>query len=298
VTGLAHYLFKKGQINSAVCFNYTGKALFEPKLVFSEKEYTQTGSIYHEVPLARFIRESISKIRSPAYITCLPCQCQPIRRLLNEYNIESVIISLVCSGQLTKQATYDFLSKHKIEIGQVRSFCYRGRGWPSGIHVEMINGKKYFFHNIDSDWKCFFHSAIYNMNRCFHCLDTYGVSADISVADPWLKEYVKNEKIGCTVVCVSDDRFINLIEQMIEYQYVELHDTLSLSEFVRSQYWTVAKKQSFKNYRLLRFLLRLFRLNVYRRLFLMGSYRYLHYKLYMKLLRKYKRNLYAKNDNY
>ena len=297
VTGLAHYLFKKGQINSAVCFNYTGKALFKPKLVFSEKQYIQTGSVYHEICLARFLRDNIDKIQSPLYVTCLPCQCQSIRRLLGKHNIDSVIVSLVCSGQLTKQATYDFLLKHKIEVDLIRSFCYRGKGWPSGISIEMLNGQRYFFHNVNSDWKCFFHSAIYNLNRCFNCTDTYGTAADLSAADPWLKKYKKKEKVGCTVVCVSDDRFIRLIEQMINDKDVKLHEIIELSEFVQPQYWTIAKKESYRNYKFLNKLIRLFRTKFYHRLFLQGNYRYLHFKLYMRLLEIYKRKLYEKDNN-
>lgn len=298
VTEFTKYMFREKRINSAICFNYSGKHLFKPTIVFSEKEYVQTGSIYHHVSLTRFLRESISIIQSPLLVTCLPCQCRSIRGLLQKSMIEPIIISLVCSGQLTKQATYDFLSKHKIEIDQVQSLCYRGRGWPSGIHIEMLDGKKFFFHNSDSDWKCFFHSAIYNLNRCFYCRDTFGVSADISAADPWLKEYIKDEKIGCTVVCVSDDHFVSYIEHMVNDGYLKLHKRLHLTEFVKSQYWTVAKKISYQRCGFLRFLITIFRTSFYRRIFLIGNYRYLHYKLYMKLLRKYRRKLYAKNDNY
>jgi len=298
VTGLAKYLFGENRIHSAICFHYTGESLFAPTLAFSEKDYVQSGSIYHHVSLVRFLHKNLDKIRSPLFVTCLPCECLAIRKLLHKHEIESVIVSLVCSGQLTKQATYDFLSKHKININKVRSLRYRGRGWPSGMTVEMLDGQKHFFHNVDSDWKCFFHSTIYNLQRCFYCTDTYGVSADFSVADPWFKDYIENEKVGCTVVCASENRFIRLIEQMVTNGQLELHETIEPAELVQSQYWTVAKKESFRKYKFLKLLIRFFRTNFYRKLFLVGNYRYLHYKRYMKLLKRYKKKLYAENNNH
>jgi coenzyme F420-reducing hydrogenase beta subunit len=293
VTEYARHLFRKNKIGGALCFDYDGRQLFTPRIAFSAEEYVQSGSIYHAIPLLRFLRESLSQIRSPLLVTCLPCQCRPVRRLLQKHKISSIVISLVCSGQLTKQATYDFLTKHKIDIDEVASFRYRGGGWPAGIRVDMIDGMRHFFHNLDSDWKCFFHSGIYNLNRCLGCGDTYGMYADLSVGDPWFKEYKSKETVGCSAVCAPDGPFASAIEDMVSDGYLNLHAKRPMAEFVACQYWTVAKKMSYRRYKVLRRVVRLFRSPLYRRIFLIGRYRHRHYKLYMKLLKRYRKRLYA-----
>lgn len=295
VTAFAKYLLREQKVRSAICFDYQGEALFVPRLAFSADEYIQSGSIYHEIPLVRFLQESVSRLRPPVLVTCLPCQCRPIRRLLQANRVSSVLVTLVCSGQLSKQATYDFLAKHEIDIRQVKSLRYRGEGWPSGITVNTADGKKHFFHNVDSDWKCFFHSAIYNLKRCLGCADTYGRFADICVADPWLEPYVGRETIGCTVVCAPVGPFTDLIEEMVERGCLHLHARLSVAELVRCQFWTVAKKASYRGHGPLRWAIRVFRSPVYRRIFLWGNYRYWHYRMYMKLLGRYRKRLYAKD---
>lgn len=294
VTAIARELFKQGRISSAVCFEFSGPSLFEPRLIFNSNDYIQTGSIYHQVPLVQFLRDNLKLIRAPLFVTCLPCQITAIRRLLSRSNIECVLVSLVCSGQMNKQATYDFLRVHGIDIEQVKHFCYRGKGWPSGIQVEMQDGQKHFFHNLQSDWKTFFHSTIYNLDRCFHCTDSHGRDADFMVADPWLKEFIEHETQGCTVVAARP-HWAGLLDEMLQKRLLEFHKELSLADFVESQYWTVAKKESFRRFASLRFLIHLFRTPLYRRLFLTGRYRYFHYKRYMKILNRYKRKLYAQS---
>lgn len=293
VTELVRSLFREDRIRSAVCFEFSGKELFIPRIVYSGPHYLQNGSIYHEVHLIRFLRENQDRLRSPILITCLPCQILAIRRLMKTIGIESVIISLMCSGQLTRQATYDFLQTHRIPVDRIRSFRYRGRGWPSGIHVELDDGKAYFYPNTESDWICFFHASIYNLERCFHCQDTLGIHADLTVADPWLRRYIDTEKIGCTAVCLQNNALADFIRQMIAKKQLQLHETLDLSDFIAPQLWTIAKKQSFRKFPSLRLCIRLFRTRWYRRLFLTGRYRHFHYKLYMKLLNRYRKKLHA-----
>lgn len=296
MTEFARYLFRKNSIGSALCFDCDGRQLFTARIAFSADEYVQSGSIYHAIPLLPFLRESVPRIRSPLLVTCLPCQCRPVKRLLQKHEISSVVVSLVCSGQLTKQATYDFLAKHKIDTNRIASFRYRGGGWPAGIRVDMIDGTRYFFHNLDSDWKCFFHSGIYSLNRCLGCRDTYGMYADLSVGDPWFKEYMSRETVGCSAVCIPDGPLMSAIEDMVNDGYLNLHAKRRVTEFVACQYWTVAKKMSYRKYKVLRTAVRLFRSPLYRRIFLIGGYRYLHYKLYMRLLRRYRKRLYAEGN--
>ena len=69
VTTIAKYLFREGKIKSAVCYEFSGKSLFEPRIAHSEGDYHQTGSIYHHVPLIQFLRSNLESIQSPVFVT-------------------------------------------------------------------------------------------------------------------------------------------------------------------------------------------------------------------------------------
>ena len=133
ITQIIKYLFEASQVNSAINFRFSGAELFEPKVIYSFEEYEQTGSIYHEINIYKFLKDNINHIKSPILVSCLPCQVVPIKRLLDKGNIQSIVISLVCSNQLEKEATYYFLEKNNIDINKITDFRYRGNGWPSGI---------------------------------------------------------------------------------------------------------------------------------------------------------------------
>jgi len=214
ITQITQYLFQNKVIHSSIGFKFNGTELFVPFIIYDFKEYIQTGSIYHEVEIYKYLKENLDKIKPPIIITCLPCQIVPIKRLLNKNNIESYIVSLVCSSQLNKEATYYFLEKNNIDINQVESFRYRGNGWPSGIQVKT-DKKEYFFHNNTSKWIDIFHSQVFTIKKCFSCHDTFGLKADLSIADPWLERYVNNDQIGSSIVIAHTKKGEDLVTQML-----------------------------------------------------------------------------------
>ena len=283
VTTTAKFLFEKKFIHSAIAYRFEGANLFAPYLAYDFENYTQTGSIYHEVELFNFIRKNFDRIKSPVLVTCLPCQAKGVKILLENKEIEAFVVALVCSGQLTKDATYDFLRRNNLRIEDVDSFRYRGNGWPSGMTVCMNDGKRYFFDNLTSEWLFFFHSTIYNLQRCFSCTDTFGCEADISIADPWLKRYKSNEKIGCSIVSVYSEKGRSLIERMLEDELLHVHETIDFEELKNPQRGTIEKKKLYiRNRKLIHSLVSLYRSRPYKYFFM--KFPKLHLKLHRILL--------------
>lgn len=283
VTAIAKYLFGKKLVSSAIAYKFGGPNLFVPYLAFGIEDYSQTGSIYHEVELFGFIRENLDRIKSPVFVTCLPCQAKSIKIVLEKNGIEAFVVALVCSEQLTKDATYDFLKRNKIRIEDIEFFRYRGNGWPSGMTVFMKNDKSYFFDNLSSEWPYFFHSTIYNLKKCFCCLDTFGYEADLSVADPWLKRYKNNEKIGCSIVSIYSEEAKNIIKQMLKDGFLNLHEEIDYEELKNSQRGTIRKKDIYiKNKKAVHFLVALYRNRIYKIFFM--KFPKLHCKLHNILL--------------
>lgn len=259
VAQVTKYLFETKKINSAISFKFSGQFLFEPMLVYNYENYEHTGSIYHEINLYKFLKENIEKIKSPILITCLPCQVAATRKMLKEKGCEAYIISLFCSNQLEKDATYYFLEKNNININDIREFRYRGNGWPSGIQIKTED-KEYFFHNNKSEWLYVFHSLIFSPDRCLACKDTFGVNSDVSVGDPWLKKYIENDNVGSSIVIANTEKGEKLIQEMLLDKALISIEVITGDEVVLSQKNTLYKKHVFdkhrKKFRLLRKIIR------------------------------------------
>lgn len=267
ITQIIKYLFESQQISCAVAFKFSGVNLFEPYIAKYFSGYNQTGSIYHEINLYKYLKQNIDIISSPILVTCLPCEILPIRRLLEKHHIEVYVIALVCSSQLSKEATYYFLEKNHIDISEVTNFRYRGNGWPSGIQIET-NNKEYFFHNNNSKWLDVFHSQIFTLDKCFSCSDTFGLKADISVADPWLDRYVENDKVGSSIVIANTFRGESILTKIIDDMNLISDEEISRDEVILSQKGTIIKKYFFKQHRKsIRILRKIFITDLYKTFF-------------------------------
>ncbi len=282
ITQIIQYLFDMNKINTCLGFRFEGVELFKPYLLYKYDDYIQSGSIYHHINIYNFLKENIKNIQPPLFLTCLPCQIGPIRRLLLKHNIDAVMIALVCSSQLEKEATYYFLEKNNIDIKEVEEFRYRGNGWPSGIQC-VARDKEYFFHNNNSKWIDIFHSQIFNLKKCFACKDTFGLEADISVADPWLKRYIENDSIGASIVLPHSKKGGAVIQAIIKDGRVKLIELLNSDEVVLSQKVTLVRKHLFKKYRIGESLIiKMIRTSYYKKMYYRIST--LHRKIFFKII--------------
>ena len=80
---LLKYLFDKGEIHTAITFDYDNEILkYVPRLIYKYEDYKMTGSIYHEINLIQFVKEHISEIKGEFACFVLPCQARAIRSIL------------------------------------------------------------------------------------------------------------------------------------------------------------------------------------------------------------------------
>lgn len=200
-SSIVKYLFQNNEIQTCISFDYDNYSLqYKPKLIHCYDDYINTGSIYHEVDMLLFIKESINNIRGRILMFVLPCQVKPIRHMLDKYNIKSIIIALTCSSQLNIGATNYLLKRLNVNKEQINKIRYRGFGWPSGIYLSLTDNTEVYIRNNNSLWSDIFHSRLFTMNRCFNCKETISNTADIALADPWLRDIINTEKIGLTLI--------------------------------------------------------------------------------------------------
>ena len=192
VSEIIRYLFSAGIVQTAINYRFDKNELFVPELIFSYDGYHQVGSIYHDIPMAGYLRTNITEIKGALVIVCLPCQVAAVRQLLNKNNISHFIISLFCSGQQKKGATWLYLKNKGVHRENIEHFSYRGEGWPSGIRIVLKNNKQIFDPNLGGDWGKY-RTLPFCLQRCMYCKDTFGINADITAGDPWLKKYMETE---------------------------------------------------------------------------------------------------------
>ena len=91
---------------------------------------------------------------------------------------------------------------------------YRGNGWPSGIQIELFDGKKIYKNNYTNPWRLMHQSKLFRPKRCLMCKEDISYKADVSLADPWLGKYKISDKIGHTMFLINTEKGLAFIEEM------------------------------------------------------------------------------------
>lgn len=242
------YLLENRKYGTSISFVFDKKACqYEPKLIYGFSDYNNCGSIYQETDTVEFLKNNLQYIRDGIVVTCMPCQVKPIRSILNRNNIRHMIISLCCSGQTTVQGTWLYYSLLGIRKEQVDSIQYRGNGWPSGIQIRLDNGDVIKKDNYTYPWTLVHKSLLFRPKRCLSCTFKTSPDADISLADPWLKEYMQNDHVGNSIV-ICNEIGERLIREMVNARKLTLK-TVDESVYVSSQLGTIEEKALANRYK-------------------------------------------------
>ena len=243
-TSLIKWMFDKGIIGTSVSFDFDADSLrYVPKMIHSFSEYAICGSIYQEVDLVGFIKSHTDEITGGFACFTLPCQTRAVRAVVEKAGHEAFIIGLTCSSQQTLDATKYLLKHVGVDAANVSRLQYRGNGWPSGIQLETKDGRQVFVPNNNSIWTKIFHSRLFIRPKCFMCQDTLNKYCDVTLADPWLRQF-SEEKIGKTLVVCNTDTGNTLLRQCANEKNLILAD-IDYSEVVKSQKGTILRKKSY-----------------------------------------------------
>lgn len=234
-TAIMRYLLSQTEYGTGITFHFNKeKCMYEATLIHSAEEINPCGSIYQDIDIPRFLRDNISNIKGGIVVSCTPCQVSPIRQLLSKNSIPHFIISFCCSGQTTIEGTWKYYELLGIRKSDVVNMQYRGNGWPSGIQIWLSDGSCIKRDNYTEPWTTLHLSLLYRPRKCFFCkLDT-GRNADISLADPWLKDYEEHDQIGNTLFLANTEKgkqIVNLMqtEETIQTQ-LSSYDTYAIAQ--------------------------------------------------------------------
>lgn len=248
-TAVTRYLLSQENFGTAISFRFNGeKKEYEPIFIYKEKDINVCGSIYQDVNIASFIKDNIAQIKGGIIVSCPPCQVASIRNYLNKHNISSFIISFCCSGQTSVEGTwkyYDFLGINKDDVVDVQ---YRGNGWPSGIQIRMKDGRTIFRKNWTEPWITIHQSGFFRPKRCFYCILDSSYKSDISLADPWLKEYIEKDKEGHTLFFSNTKLGDSVVEKMRDRKLIDYKET-DYNSYYAAQQPNVEKENRKRNQR-------------------------------------------------
>ena len=247
-SAIIKYLLDSKEFGTSMTFVFDKeRCQYKPVLIHDFADYNNCGSIYQDTDTISFIKDNLHSIRNGIVVTCMPCQVKPIASILNRNGIKHLIISLCCSGQTTIQGTWQYYKMLGIRKEDVDCIQYRGNGWPSGIQIRLNNGDVIKKDNYTYPWTLMHQSLLYRPKRCLSCTIKTSPDADISLADPWLKEYMQNDTIGNSVV-ICNEKGEGIIRQMNDAGLLDLK-TVDESAYVSSQLGTIAEKARSNRYK-------------------------------------------------
>ena len=240
-TAIIKYLLESGRYGTSMTFVFNVKECrYEPKLIYDFSDYNNCGSIYQDTDNIGFIKSNLKEIRNGIIVTCMPCQVAAIRYLLDKNNIPSFIISLCCSGQTTVEGTWLYYKLLGIDKKDVLNIQYRGKGWPSGIRIKLKDGTEVYRENYTYPWTLMHKSLLYRPERCLFCKEKTNIHSDVTLADPWLKEYMENDKTGNSFI-ISNREGDAVLNEMEKEVLLVLRDS-DEKEFIESQLGTIEAK--------------------------------------------------------
>lgn len=239
--------FKKYGTSMTMVFN-SKECKYEPKLIYSYEEYHNCGSVYQDIDVFNFIKNNINNIINGIVVTCMPCQVRKIKIFLTKHDIKHFIISLCCSGQTKVEGTWCLYNFLGIKRSDVKNIQYRGNGWPSGIQIELTNGKVVKRDNYSFPWNVIQGSLLYRPSRCFFCTFKTVPYSDINLADPWLDEY-QTDTIGNSMIIANTDEGRRLVDELIFNNQIKCVSS-DEDTYLRSQKGTVEEKAMVKQHRM------------------------------------------------
>lgn len=115
-----------------------------------------------------------------------PCDVSALRRLARmDPRIDlhvPLMLAFFCAGVPNRKGAENVVSAMGLDIGDLKSFRYRGHGWPGNAAAETRDGRVAEM-SYGESWGKYLAKEV--QFRCKICPDAVGGSADISCADAW-----------------------------------------------------------------------------------------------------------------
>ncbi len=252
ITSLLLFLLETKQIDKALLIRTSKEDPLKGESFIAQTRtdiLSAMGTKYVPVSLNKLIRKILAEEGKFA-IVGLPCHIQAIRRaelkISALQNKISYHFGLTCSHTMSYRGIEYVLEKTGIPRDEIIKLDYRGCGWPSGIRVLLRDGREKFVPNQNSLWSEIFGGYFFTPNCCTMCFDHLNEFSDISFADAWLPEILKNDTKGTSIIITRTKVGEDLMKSCVSAGRIEIFG-LDRDSVVRAQLWPLFfKKRNIK----------------------------------------------------
>ena len=210
VTQLLVDLLVDDIIDAAIVCDYRDDALKPQAVIATTREdiVSAASSKYCPVPMNIVLKDI--PVGRYAFVG-LPCHIKGLRlRQKIDPQIREMIkltVGLFCNHTPDFNATKYLLQNLRIDQQDVQRIRYRGQGWPGIMQIVLKDGQVV---QIENAWKTGF-GKYFVPKACSSCTDMFSDYADVSVGDPWLKEYEFDTQ-GTTLAMIRDHHTEDLVK--------------------------------------------------------------------------------------
>lgn len=216
VSGLALSLLGSDEIAAVSCIKEDPDRPLE-SIAFAARTTDDVkasmGSRYIPVSACLGIKELLSENKSFMFVG-KPCEVSAIAKLKINLpslrNRELITLSIFCHNTPYRGSLRELFKNYNLPTEGVMKIRFRGDGWPGTFVIEYENGKKFTLPYKEA-WGKNLSKLEYVPVRCLLCNDPLGRDADISVGDPWGKEFA-GERDGFSAVVLRT----KLAEQIMD----------------------------------------------------------------------------------
>ena len=220
-THIIKFLFENKEIDSAILVRSKKNASLdlESYLALNVNDiYRGSKSKYQLVPFGDSLREAIDKKVKRLAVVGLPCHIQAIYRA-QEYGgflktRVAVKIAIFCGHNVTRDFLQFFIDKERLHKDQLKSVTYRQGDWYNSDYVVFETNDKivrlpFRTSYLNSVWK----GNLFSQKACAFCPDVVGESADISLGDAWLSDFVGNKE-GASLCLTKTKKGQEIIDKL------------------------------------------------------------------------------------
>ncbi len=224
VTALANFALQKGAVGGVahVQARTDDPRFNEARISRNQKELIRgAGSRYAQASPLEILPKLMKEAQPVAFIG-KPCDVASLAKARKRDNALDarigLTISIFCAGAPNLTATGDLLDRLGVPKGAtLTDLRYRGKGWPGLMQARWLDfdGEERVSEGIPyaEGWGNILQKG--RRWRCRICDDHTGVSADISVGDPWHSPPQGHEDIGQSLIVARTEVGRMLIEAAI-----------------------------------------------------------------------------------
>jgi coenzyme F420 hydrogenase subunit beta len=244
VSSLLVFALEEGLIDGALVTRMRGDDPFRPEPFIARNKdeiLSAAGSKYCPVAAGTALNE-ILETEGRYAVVGLPCHIQGLRKAERQLpRLRERIryrISIPCSLNYTFRGTERVLKTLGIQLDQVASLQYRGRGWPGSMLIRFKTGVEQTIPLA----RYYRELRPYSLRRCTLCSDMMGELSDLTCGDAWIPGVMRVDNLGSSFAVTRAACAEELLEAAASKEAVELSE-LDLEELLASQGYALFKKR-------------------------------------------------------